>query len=177
MGDHTASYSEDPFDVLRYAWARLEPEQAEAAERALAACEVDAVGVAPPTPGAVDAIAALHASDHTITIVSNNSEAAIRAFVEGHDLAGHVDGVVGRTRARAEDLKPDPFLLHRALDERAAKPSEAVLVGDSITDIQAARGAGVAVIAYANKPGKDRALGSFEPDALITSMDELVREA
>ncbi|MCE0765816.1 HAD hydrolase-like protein [Pseudonocardia kujensis] len=66
-------------------------------------------------------------------------------------------------------------MLYRALDDLAAKPSEAVLVGDSITDIQAARAAGVAVIAYANKPGKERALGSFEPDALITSMIELVR--
>lgn len=175
MGDHSASYSEDPFDVLRYAWVRLDPEQAEAAERALTAYEVDAVRVAPPTPGAVEAVAALRASDHTITIVSNNSEVAIREFVEGHDLDGRVDGVVGRTRARADDLKPDPFMLYRALDDLAAKPSEAVLVGDSITDIQAARAAGVAVIAYANKPGKDRALGSFEPDALMTSMTELVR--
>ncbi|MEU7816570.1 HAD hydrolase-like protein [Pseudonocardia sp. NPDC049154] len=46
------------------------------------------------------------------------------------------------------------------------------LVGDSVTDIQAARAAGTAAIAFADKPGKDRALRSFEPDALITSMDE-----
>ncbi|MCE0765817.1 hypothetical protein LWC35_23335 [Pseudonocardia kujensis] len=99
MGDHAASYSEDPFDVLRYAWTRLQPEQAEAGERALAAYEVDAVRVAPPTPGAAEAVAALRVSDHTITIVSNNSEAAIGAFVEGHDLmAGWTGWSVGLGR-------------------------------------------------------------------------------
>lgn len=84
-----------------------------------------------------------------------------------------VDGVAGRTRARAEDLKPEPYLLRRALDDRGAKPADAVLIGDSITDIQAARAAGTAVIAFANRPGKDRALCSFEPEVLIRSMDEI----
>jgi len=60
---------------------------------------------------------------------------------------------------------------------RAAAPSDAVLIGDSVTDIQAARAAGTAAIAYANKPGKDRALRSFDPDALITSMDEIAHAA
>jgi len=34
-----------------------------------------------------------------------------------------------------------------------------------------------AAIAYANKPGKDRALRSFDPDALITSVDEITAAA
>lgn len=48
-----------------------------------------------------------------------------------------------------------------------------MLIGDLIADVQAARAAGVATIAYANKPGKNRALRSFEPDVLITSMQEV----
>jgi HAD superfamily hydrolase (TIGR01662 family) len=119
----------------------------------------------------------LRAGGHTVTIVSNNSEQAIHAFIEGHALAEQIDGVVGRTRARAQDLKPEPYLLDRALEQLGAKPADAVLVGDSITDIQAARAAGTAAIAYANKPGKDRALRSFEPDALIKSMDEIAHAA
>lgn len=173
MGDHTASYSDDPFDVLRYAWVHLDRQKAEAAEQALTAYEVRAVHELSMTEGAAAAIDSLRASEHTVTIVSNNSEQAIRAFVETHALADEIDGVVGRTRARAQDLKPEPYLLDRALEQLAAKPADAVLVGDSITDIQAARAAGTAAIAYANKLGKDRALRSFEPDVLIKSMNEI----
>ncbi|GAA4544360.1 HAD-IIIA family hydrolase [Pseudonocardia xishanensis] len=165
--------ADDAFVVLRH-FDRHERELAEKAEQAFAAEERKTVLRAAPTSGALDAIKALRGSGHTITIVSNNSESAIRGFVELHGLDGEIDGVVGRTRPRTEDLKPEPYLLRRALDERDAAPTEAVLIGDSVTDIQAARAAGTAAIAYANKPGKDRALRSFEPDALIKSMDEIV---
>jgi HAD superfamily hydrolase (TIGR01662 family) len=143
----------------------------------LTANEIGAVREAPPIPGVVEAIEALRASGHTVTIVSNNSEAAIRAFIDEHGLADQVDGIAGRTRARVEDLKPEPYLLRRALGDRGAEPADAVLIGDSITDIQAARAAGTAVIAFANKPGKDRALRSFEPEALIRSMDEVAAQS
>jgi hypothetical protein len=46
-------------------------------------------------------------------------------------------------------------------------------VVDPGSDIQSARTAGVAVVAFANKPGKERALGSFEPAALITAVRDL----
>jgi HAD superfamily hydrolase (TIGR01662 family) len=176
IGDAQPGYSEDPFDVLRYAWSRLDRDKADTAERALTAYEIAAVRDAPAIPGAVEAIESLRASGHTVTIVSNNSEAAICAFIQEHGLTDLVDGVAGRTRSRAEDLKPEPYLLHRALDDRGAKPADAVLLGDSITDIQAARAAGTAVIAFANKPDKDRALRSFEPEALISAMDEVVAQ-
>jgi HAD superfamily hydrolase (TIGR01662 family) len=177
MGDHTASYTDDPFDVLRYAWAHLDRQKAESAEQALTAYEVRAVADLSLTIGAAEAIESLRTSGHTVTIVSNNSEQAIHAFIDSHALAELIDGVVGRTSARAQDLKPEPYLLDRALEQLVAKPADAVLIGDSITDIQAARAAGTAAIAYANKPGKDRALRSFKPDALIKSMDEIAHAA
>lgn len=177
MGDDTASYSDDPFDVLRYAWTRLDRQHADAAERALTTYEVAAVTTAPPADGAVTAIAALRSSGHTVTIVSNNSEQAVHAFLDLHDLGAQIDGVVGRTGPDVRELKPEPHLLNRALGHLDAKPADAVLLGDSITDIQAARAAGTAVIAFANKPGKARALRSFEPDALIEAMDEIAAAA
>lgn len=165
--------ADDAFAVLRH-FDEHERELAEKAEQAFAAEERKTVLSAIPTPGALDAIKALRGSGHTITIVSNNSESAIQTFVEVQGLGGTIDGVVGRTGPRTNELKPEPYLLHRALDERNARPPEAVLIGDSVTDIQAARAAGTAVVAYANKPGKDRALSSYRPDALMTSMTEII---
>ncbi|MHA6795821.1 HAD family hydrolase [Pseudonocardia bannensis] len=166
-------YSEDPFDVLRYASDRLDREKAEQAEKALTQYEIASVRQVPPTLGALDAIATLRATGHTITIVSNNSEAAIGEFIERYGLGPDVDGIAARAGFQARRLKPEPCLLYQAIEQLGAKPGECVLVGDSITDIQAARAADVAVIAFANKPGKDRALRSFEPDAVIASMSEL----
>ncbi|WP_181778881.1 HAD family hydrolase [Pseudonocardia pini] len=180
LGDRMAhlppevSQADDAFVVLRY-FDQHEPELAEKAEQAFAAEEGRTVLTATPTPGVLDAIKALRGSGHTITIVSNNSESAILAFVELHRLGDQIEGIVGRTRSRTEDLKPKPYLLRRALDKRAAAPTEAVLIGDSVTDIQAARAAGTAVIAFANRPEKEPTLRSYEPDILIKLMEELVR--
>lgn len=164
--------ADDPFVVLSY-FDREERELADAAENALTTQETSTVATAPPTPGALKAIEALQSSGHTVTIVSNNSEAAIWAFLEAQALAGTIDGVVGRRRHRTQDLKPQPYMLTRAIEQRGGRPADAVLLGDSVTDIQAARAAGTAAIAFANKPGKDRALRSFEPDALIMSMHDV----
>jgi phosphoglycolate phosphatase-like HAD superfamily hydrolase len=47
------------------------------------------------------------------------------------------------------------------------------MIGDSVTDIQAAKAAGTKVIAYANKPGKRERFAAHQPDALIDSMTVL----
>ncbi|MFC5993814.1 HAD family hydrolase [Pseudonocardia hispaniensis] len=122
-------------------------------------------------------VMALLSSGHTVTVVSNNSETAIRAFIQSRDIADLFDGVVGRTRARYDDLKPTPYLLHRALGERGARPAESFLIGDSLTDIQAARAAGVAAVAFANKADKQRSFAAAGPDALILAMSELAAAA
>jgi phosphoglycolate phosphatase len=48
-----------------------------------------------------------------------------------------------------------------------------VLVGDSTTDVAAAEAAGVRVLGFANKPGKDQRLRDAGADALVMSMSEL----
>lgn len=48
----------------------------------------------------------------------------------------------------AEESKPDPDILHAALERAKARPEEAVMIGDTPYDIEAARRAGVPVIAF-----------------------------
>ena len=47
------------------------------------------------------------------------------------------------------------------------------LVGDSLTDIEAAHRAGIASIGYADKPGKQEAMTQLQAGAVITSMSDL----
>jgi len=48
----------------------------------------------------------------------------------------------------ADNSKPDPDIIHAALKRAHASPAEAVMIGDTPYDIEAASRAGVAIIAF-----------------------------
>jgi phosphoglycolate phosphatase len=70
--------------------------------------------------------------------------------------------------------KPDPELLRRTITRADGRVDRAVMVGDSITDIAAARAAGVPVVAvdYGYTETPVRALG---PDRVISALTDLPR--
>jgi HAD superfamily hydrolase (TIGR01509 family) len=55
----------------------------------------------------------------------------------------------------AEDSKPDPDIIQAALKRAKASPAEAIMIGDTPYDIEAARRAGVDVIAFRSGGWKD----------------------
>lgn len=79
-----------------------------------------------------------------------------------------IDRLFGTVRAgdRVARRKPDPGHLHEALADLGARPERAVMVGDGAADVEASRGAGVAVVAvsYGYSPVPVRSLGA---DAVI----------
>jgi phosphoglycolate phosphatase-like HAD superfamily hydrolase len=105
--------------------------------------------------------------------VSNNSQAAILAYLDTHNLTDHVKAISARTPDNAHRLKPQPDLLLAALTQLDTKPEDAVFVGDSPSDIVAAHAATVTAIGYANKPGKHERLSDQDPTHIITAMDDL----
>ena len=58
----------------------------------------------------------------------------------------------------AEDSKPDPDIIHAALKRAKASPAEAIMIGDTPYDIEAARRAGVEAIAFRSGGWKDEDL-------------------
>ena len=70
-------------------------------------------------------------------------------------------------------MKPHPELVRRAIDSMHADPAQSALVGDSVTDVDAARIAHVRTIGYANKPGKRDRLAGAGASAVVDSMTEL----
>jgi phosphoglycolate phosphatase-like HAD superfamily hydrolase len=168
--------SGDPFDVL-HAAARLGEESARIVELALRRAEVRAVESAPMTPGLRAALDALCSSSHAVTIVSNNSAAAVQHFLEAHALTDVIPAIVARTDPDPTLLKPSAHLLALAIRQAARVPADCILIGDSTTDVIAARAAGTAVIAYANKPGKRDALQKTRPDAIINTLAEVTHAA
>lgn len=163
--------SADPFDIFRYA-ASLGEEEARHVEAAFTAHEVEAICTSNPTDGAHDLIEAWHTSGRPLAIVSNNSAAAITAYLDLYDLHASVDCISARTSPDASLLKPNPYLLNQAAVTLATSPDECAFIGDSVSDIEAARAAGVRSIGYANKPGKTIQMINARADTILTHLKE-----
>jgi HAD superfamily hydrolase (TIGR01549 family) len=141
--------------------------------RTLTEFEVKATATARPTRGAADLMDQARGRDLPVAIVSNNSVAAVSAFLKREGLGGLVQYISARAEADPSLMKPNPHLLDQALIRLNAESSSALLVGDSVTDVQASKRAGVVAVGYANRPGKVERLGSAGADLIVTSMEDL----
>ncbi|MEU9159058.1 HAD hydrolase-like protein [Streptomyces sp. NPDC048424] len=142
-----------------------------AVEAALTSAEMRAVHVAgPPTEGAVQALHAARAAGRLVAVVSNNSAECVREYLTLHGLTRSIDAVIGRPLLRPDLMKPSPHLLLTAASTFAVAPYLTVLIGDSVTDIEAAHAAGAKSVGYANKPGKVTTLARSDANVVVLSM-------
>jgi len=156
----------DPLEVLRFTATIGTPSLTARVEDELCRAELAAVGGARQTPYAREVIVAAHQAGRSIAIVSNNSAAAIRRYLDAHRLARYITTIVGRAHADPARMKPNPMPILRAVLTLDAEPAACVLVGDSTSDIEGGRAAGVRAIGYANKPGKRNRLVQAGVDAI-----------
>jgi phosphoglycolate phosphatase len=72
-----------------------------------------------------------------------------------------------------EKKKPDPAPLLHAAQQLGVKPEESLMLGDSQSDVKAARAAGFNIIcmSYGYNHGED--IRNYNPDVVIDSMTEL----
>lgn len=130
--------------------------------------EERAESAAAPYDGVLHALAGLHAAGLRIAVVTNKQHRFAAALVRGLGLDAWVELVVGGdTCARR---KPDAEPLLFACASLATAPTAALMVGDSINDVQAARAAGIPVVCvpYGYNEGRDPR--SLPCDALIESL-------
>ena len=71
------------------------------------------------------------------------------------------------------EKKPHPAPLLHAAAHFGVKPAEALMIGDSVSDVKAARAAGFSIVcmSYGYNHGQD--IRTAEPDAVIDSMAEI----
>jgi HAD superfamily hydrolase (TIGR01549 family) len=96
-----------------------------------------------PMDGARDLIAALCESERAVVLASSAKEDEVEHYIDLLDCRDIVDGWT--TSADVESTKPEPDLVHAALEKVEA--DEGVMVGDTPWDVKAARKAGVDTIA------------------------------
>lgn len=122
----------------------------------------------PLFPWVPDLLARLAASGCLVAIVSSNSETAIR-----RKLAPALDHV--RLISSGASLFGKPARLRRILGMTDMSPREAIVIGDEIRDIEAARAVGARSIAVTWGLGGQQGLASAGPDLLVRSADELAQ--
>ena len=72
------------------------------------------------------------------------------------------------------DLKPDPGMLFRILDQFGIPPKHAVLVGDSTNDVRAAKAAGMRACAVGYGYGNREKVLALEPDYYCEKPEDLI---
>lgn len=116
--------------------------------------EREAAARAWPTPAADSLVRALSAAGVRIAVTTNNSPSAVAVYLRGAGLAEYFGGHIYGRNADPRLMKPHPDCLNRALDGLEAEPDDAVMIGDTVTDLRAAREAKVRFVGYARNKRK-----------------------
>ncbi len=107
-----------------------------------------------------------------LAVVSNIGSSALVPALRALGLADRFDAVLSRNDVLF--MKPDPDGLGRALERLGVDKSRALFVGDSRTDVRAARAAGMRVAVIAGGESDARALDADPPDHYLTSLSEVL---
>jgi phosphoglycolate phosphatase len=123
-------------------------------------------------PGIEEMLAAIGRLGMSQAVLSNSAGIFIRSILERLGVASRFIGLVGADEMPAP--KPDPRGLLALLRRAGCEPSQAAYVGDSRTDLQTARAAGVRAIGvtWGAHPRKELAELGF--DVLVDSPSQLV---
>ena len=121
-----------------------------------------------PFPGVAAALDALAAEGCRLAVCTNKLEWLSLRLLEAVGFTARFVAICGPDTFGVR--KPDPEMLRRTIERAGGQAARAVMVGDSITDIAAARAAGVPVIAvdfgYSEQPiaelGANRVISAFE---------------
>lgn len=132
--------------------------------------EFEALGVAAPYPGAVEAVEALRAAGVRVALASGTS----RRNLERHlaDVLPLFEAAVTAEDVRRTKPDPEPYLA--ALARLGVAPADAVVVENAPLGVRAARAAGARVVAVTTTlPARD--LEPEGPDLIVADVAEAVR--
>jgi len=124
-----------------------------------------------PYDGIMELLYDLKRHKYKIAIVSNKFDSATKALAR-HFFNGLIDVAIGETAQIRK--KPAPDSIYKAVGELGSDIAKAILVGDSETDIDTAKNAGIPCIGVSWGFRGRRLLEKYGADYIIDSPDELI---
>jgi phosphoglycolate phosphatase len=125
-----------------------------------------------PYANVTSTLNALKAEGYRMAIVTNKPHAFVQPILEGLNLDGMFELILGGDSL--EKKKPDPLPLLHVSESLNIPVENCLMVGDSKNDILAASACGMQSIAvsYGYNYGED--IGIYEPDIIIDHFAELI---
>jgi phosphoglycolate phosphatase len=122
-------------------------------------------------PGVLEGLHYLKSSGYRLGCVTNKAEQFTLPLLKDLGIHHYFEVVIaGDTLPKK---KPDPLPLLHAAEQLGVQPEQSTMLGDSKSDVEAARAAGFQIIcmSYGYNHGED--IRDYHPDAVIDSMVEL----
>ena len=176
----------DPRDLMRYVGhgGRVMIDKAiRARGRTIAAPDLDRLmttflahyegnmpGLTKPFDGVLDAMQTFSDAGYIHAICTNKYEGMSKTLLKGLGVDTLFKAICGQDTFAYK--KPDPRHLTDTIKLAGGDPEQAIMIGDSITDIDTAKAAGIPVIAV-DFGYSDRPVAELEPSVVISHFSQL----
>lgn len=125
-----------------------------------------------PYPGVVATLERLRGAGVGLAIITNKPEEMSVRLLAALGLAGHFRVIVGGDSLPRR--KPDPLPVRHVLEQLACPVEAALLVGDSVTDVDTARAAGCRVVAVSYGYNQGLPVEQLAPDRVVHCFEDLI---
>lgn len=109
---------------------------------------------------------------YELAVLTNKPEGFSREILEHLNINSYFSRVIGGDTIPSR--KPDPKGIQHLLSEFNVEENEALIIGDGVPDVRAAKNAGIRCIALMNGYGKRADLEELAPDYQCENMDEVL---
>jgi len=134
--------------------------------------ELEAASNPSPKSDALKVLESLRSMNIMVAVATNSCRKASLLTLQKCGMLAYIHAVV--TRDDVERIKPANDLLKRALDLLGVSPEEAVYVGDTVYDIEAAKSMGMKSVTVLGGAHPESMLAEKKPDFIIKSLSELL---
>jgi phosphoglycolate phosphatase len=121
-------------------------------------------------PGAIEAVEALRQAGYRVAICTNKPEGLARLLMTRLGVLDAFGALIGADTLPVR--KPEPEPLREAVRRAGGDPAQSLLVGDTVTDRETSRAAGVPSILVTFGPD-GKGVAALEPEAMIANYGEL----
>jgi HAD superfamily hydrolase (TIGR01509 family) len=129
------------------------------------------IGEVRPMEGSRELIVDLGERDNSVVLASSAKEWEIEHYLDLLDAREIVESWT--TSADVEETKPKPDLVHAALEKVDGKPDDAMMIGDTVWDVESAARAGVETLAVRTGGFSEQELRDAGARDVYTSVEEL----
>lgn len=127
-------------------------------------------GQSRPYPGVIETLDRFRVAGYLLAVCTNKTEDLSKRLLVALGMSGYFAAICGQDSFAFR--KPDPRHLSETVKLAGGDAARAVMVGDSRTDIDTAKAAGIPVVAV-DFGYTDRHVREFEPSKVISHFDEL----